>query len=99
MKLLMVPNYQEAETKPFTQADFKTSARLDDAVTQVTNLVCVKYLSVHLGVDLALRCLRSVPRLHSREYAKRELISLLLYVASILVGKHITSVHNSNLSC
>ena len=41
MKLLMGPNYQEAETKPFALADLKTSARLDDAVMQVTNLVFV----------------------------------------------------------
>ncbi|KAL3163153.1 hypothetical protein ABBQ32_009563 [Trebouxia sp. C0010 RCD-2024] len=87
MKLLMGPNYQEAETKPFALADLKTSARLDDAVMQVTNLVFVKDLLIHLGVDLALRCLRSEPRLHLKEYAKRELISPLLYVASVLAGE------------
>ncbi|KAL3140352.1 hypothetical protein ABBQ38_004616 [Trebouxia sp. C0009 RCD-2024] len=87
MKLLMGPNYQEAETKPFALADLKTSARLDDAVMQVTSLVCVKDLLIHLGVDLALRCLRSEPRLHSTEYAKRELISPLLFVASVLAGE------------
>lgn len=87
MKLLMGPNYQEAETKPFALADLKTSARLDDAVMQVTNLVFVKDLLIHLGVDLALRCLRSEPRLHLKEYAERELISPLLYVASVLAGE------------
>ena len=93
MKLLMGPNYQEAETKPFALADLKTSARLDDAVMQVTNLMFVKDILIHLGVDLALRCLRSEPRLHLKEYAKRELISPLLYVASVLAGKHLTFVH------
>ena len=64
MKLLMGPNYQEAETKPFALADLETSARLDNVVSQVTNLLSVKDLMVHLGIDLALRCLRSEPRLH-----------------------------------
>ena len=90
MKLLMGPTYQEAETKPFAVADLKTSARLDDAVMQVTSLVSVKDLLIHLGVDLALRCLRSEPRLHLKEYAERELISPLLYVASVRAGKHLT---------
>ena len=99
MKLLLGPNYQEAETKPCALADLKTSAKLDDAVIQATNLVLVKDLLVHLGVDLALRCLRSEPRLHLKEYAKRELISPLLYVASVLAGKHLTFVHYSSLSC
>ena len=89
MKLLMGPNCQEAETKLFALADLKTSARLDDAVMQVTNLVFVKDLLIHLGVDLALRCLR----LHLKEYAERELISPLLYVASVLAGKHLTFAH------
>lgn len=93
MKLLMGPNYQEAETKPFALADLKTSAQLDDAVMQVTSLVFVKDLLIHLGVDLAMRCLRREPRLHLKEYAKRELISPLLYVASVLAGKHLTFVH------
>ena len=75
------------------------SARLDDAVTQVTNLMFVKDLLLHLGVDLALRCLRSEPHLHAKEYAKRELVSPLLYVASVLAGKHLTFVHYSNLGC
>ncbi|KAA6426042.1 MAG: hypothetical protein FRX49_03894 [Trebouxia sp. A1-2] len=87
MKLLMGPNYHEAETKPFALADLKTSARLDDAVIQLTSLGFVKDLLIHLGVDLALRCLRSEPRLHSKEYAKRELISPLLYIASVLAGE------------
>ncbi|KAL0047698.1 hypothetical protein WJX82_009730 [Trebouxia sp. C0006] len=52
MKLLMGPNYQEAETTPFALADLATSARLDDA-----------------------------------EYAKQEVISPLLYVASVLAGE------------
>ena len=99
MKLLMGPNYQEAETKPFALADLKTSARLDDAVIQLTSLGFVKDLLIHLGVDLALRCLRSEPRLHSKEYAKRELISPLLYIASVLAGKHLTYVQFNNLSC
>ena len=99
MKLLMGPNYQEAETKPFALADLETSARLDDVVFQVTNLLSVKDLMVHLGIDLALRCLRSEPRLRLKEYAKRALISPLLYVASVLAGKHLTFVHYSNLSC
>ena len=98
MTLLMGPNYQEAETKPFALADGEKSARLDDAVIQVTNLLCVKDLLVHLGVDLALRCLHGEPRLHLKEYAKRELISPLLYVASVLAGKHFTFVHYSNLN-
>ena len=95
----MGPNYQEAETKPFALADLKTLATLDDAVIQVTNLMFVKDLLVHLGVDLALRCLRSEPRLHLKECAKRELISPLLSVASVLAGKHLTFVHYSNLRC
>ena len=99
MELLMGPNYQEAETQPFALADLKTSARLDDAVIQVTNLVFVKDLLIHLGVDLALRCLRSEPRLRLMDYAKRELISPLLYVASVLAIKHLILVHYSNLSC
>ncbi|KAL3137959.1 hypothetical protein ABBQ38_005206 [Trebouxia sp. C0009 RCD-2024] len=41
----------------------------------------------HLEVDLALRCLRSEPQLHSKGYAKRELISPVLYTASILAGE------------
>ena len=98
MKLLMGPNYQEAETKAFALADLDRSARLADAVIQATNLEFVQDLLKHLGVDLAVRCLHSEPRLHSREYAKRELISPLLYVASILAGKHLTLVHYSNLS-
>ncbi len=99
MRLLMGPNYQQAEAKPFALADLTTSARLDDAVIHVTNLVFVKDLLSHLGVDLALRCLRSEPRLHLKEYAERELISPLLYVASVLAGKHLILVHYSNLSC
>ena len=47
----------------------------------------VKDLLSHLGVDLALTCLHSEPRLQSKDYAKRELISPLLYVASVLAGK------------
>lgn len=97
MELLMGPNYQEAETKPFALADLKTSARLDDAVIKLTNLVLVKDLLSHLGVDLALRCLRSEPRLRRKEYAKRDLVSPLLYVASVLAGKHLMFVHYSNL--
>ena len=89
MKLLMGPNYQEAETTPFALADLATSARLDDAVIQATSLVYVKDLLIHLGVDLALSCLRSEPRLFSQEYAKQEVISPLLYVASVLAGKHL----------
>ena len=85
----MGPNYQEAETTPFALADLTTSARLDDAVIQATSLLFVKDLLIHLGVDLALRCLRSEPRLHPKECAKRELISPLLYVASVLAGKHL----------
>ncbi len=65
----------------------------------VTNLVTVKDLLSHLGVDLALRCLRSEPHLHLKEYAKRELISPLLHVAAVLAGKHLILVHYSNLSC
>ncbi len=102
----MGPNYQQAETKPFALADLTTSARLDDAVIRVTrfvmritNIVTVKNLLSHLGVDLALRCLRSEPHLHQKEYAKHELISPLLYVASILAGKHLMLVHYSILSC
>ena len=98
MRLLMGRNYQQAETKPFALADLTTSASLDDAVIHVTNLVTVKDLLSHLGVDLALRCLRSEPQLHSKEYAKRELISPLLHVASVLAGKHLILVHYSNLS-
>ncbi len=99
MSLLMGPNYQQAETKPFALADLMTSARLDAAVIHTTNLVTVKDLLSHLGVDLALRCLRSEPKLHSKEYAKRELISPLLYVAFVLAGKQLILVHYSNLSC
>ncbi len=99
MSLLMGPNYQQAETKPFALADLMTSARLDAAVIHTTNLVTVKDLLSHLGVDLALRCLRSEPQLHSKEYAKRELISPLLYVAFVLAGKQLILVHYSNLSC
>ena len=95
MELLMGPNCQEAETKPFALADFMTSASLDDAVIKVTGLVLVKDLLSHLGVDLALRCLRSEPRLHRKEHAKRELISPLLYVASVLAGKHLIFVHSN----
>ena len=98
MKLLMGPNYHEAETEAFALADLDESAKLADAVTQVTNLEFVKDLLDHLGVDLAVRCLRSEPRLHSKEYAKCELIRPLLYVASILVGKHLALVHYNNLS-
>ncbi|KAL0040302.1 hypothetical protein WJX77_002769 [Trebouxia sp. C0004] len=87
MRLLMGPNYQQAETKPFALADLTTSARLDDAVIHVTHLVTVKDSLSHLGVDLALRCLRSEPQLHLKEYANRELISPLLYVASVLAGE------------
>ena len=87
MQILMGSNYREAETKPFALADLNTSARLDDAVIQATNLESVQDLLNHLGVDLALRCLHCEPRLHSKDYAKRELISPLLYVASILAGK------------
>ena len=99
MRLLMGPHYQQAETKPFALADLTPSARLNDAVMHVTNLVFIKDLLTHLGVDLALRCLHSEPRLHTKEYANRELISPLLYVASILAGKHLVLVHYSNLSC
>ena len=87
MRLLLGPNYQEAEITPFALADLNTSGPLDGAVTEVTNLEFVKALLNHLGVDFAVRCLRSEPRLHSRDYAKREFISPLLYVASILAGK------------
>ena len=80
MKLLMGPTYQEAETRAFAMADLDKSARLADAVIQVTKLEFVQDLLNHLGVDLALRCLHSEPLLHSKEYAKRELISPLLYV-------------------
>lgn len=88
MQLLMGPDYQEADPQPFPLADLKTAARLADDVIQVTNIEFVKDLLNHLGVDLALRCLRSDRCLHSKEYAKRELISPLLYVACVLAGKH-----------
>lgn len=63
------------------------SARLETNLRQVTNLEYVEDLLSHLGVDLALRCFQSEPRLQSKEYAKRELISPLLYVASVLACK------------
>ena len=99
MRLLMGPNYQQAETKPFALADLTASARLDDAVIHMTHLVTVKDLLSHLGVDLAQRCLRNEPQLHSKEYAKHDVISPLLYVASLLAGKHLILVHYSKLSC
>ena len=80
------------ETKTFALADLKTSARLDLALIQVTKHVFINDLLAHLGVDLALRCLRSEPCLHTKEYANREVISPLLYVASVLAGKHLTFV-------
>ncbi len=53
MKLLLGPNYQEAETKPFPMANLNTSARLEDALTQVTDMESIEDLLSHLGVDLA----------------------------------------------
>ncbi len=73
--------HQQAETRPFALADLTITARLDDAVIQATNLVFVKDLLFHLGVDLALRCWRSEPRLCRKDHSKRDLISPLLYVA------------------
>ena len=73
-------------------------ARLADAVNKVTKLEFVKDLLNHLGVDLAMRCLHSELRLHSKEYAKRELTSPQLYVASILAGMRLTWELYSNLS-
>ena len=59
----------------------------------------VNNLMSHLEVDLSLRCLQSEPRLHLKEYAKQELISPLLYVASVLAGKHLTFAHANDMSC
>lgn len=87
MKLLLGPNYQEATTRSFPMADVDTLAKLENNLGQVTNLEYVEDLLSHLGVDLALRCFQSEPRLQSKEYAKRELISPLLYVAAVLAGK------------
>ena len=87
MKLLLGPVAQEATTRSFPMADVDTSARLENNLRQLTNMQYVVDLLGHLGVDLALRCFHSEPRLQSKEYAKRELISPLLYVASVLAGK------------
>ena len=87
MKLLLGPNYQEATTRSFPLASVDPSARLENNLRQVANLESVEDLLSHLGVDLALRCFQSEPRLQSKEHAKRELISPLLYVASVLAGK------------
>ena len=55
-------------------------------VQALTGLQTVGHLLQHLGTELALRCIRIDPRLQTKEYAKRELISPLLYIAAILAG-------------
>ena len=73
-------------------AEMDTAAPLDPSVKQMTGLGTVADLLSHLGADLALKCLRCEPRLHTKEHANRELISPILYAASVMAGNLLNSV-------
>ncbi len=62
-------------------------AKLDAEVASVLRVGTVQPLLDHLAFDLSLRCLRTQPRLLTKEYAKRELISPLLYIAAVVAGE------------
>ncbi len=92
--LLMASNHHREELGAFPKATVNEAELLDQNVQALTGLRTVGDLLQHLGTELALRCLRMEPRLQTKEYAKRELISPLLYVAATLAG---TAFHIARL--
>ena len=95
LKLLLGPNHSRVKGKfTFPMADLDKLAPPESDVQQATGLKTFEDLLAHLGADLALRCLRSEPREASKEYAKREYISPILYIATVLAGELLNYHHN-----
>lgn len=86
LELLLGPKHSEAKTLSFPKADINTEDKLSEVVSQAMDLATVGDVLCHLGADLAMRCLHGEPHSYTKEYARREVISPLLYAASVLSG-------------
>lgn len=86
LELLLGPKHSEAKNVSFPMADLHTEDKVNEIVRHAMDLATVGDVLRHLGADLAMRCLHGEPRSYTKEYAGREVISPLLYAASILSG-------------
>ena len=91
LELLLGPYHNRVESVTFPMADLDKLAPPESGVQHATGLKTVEDLLAQLGADLALRCLRSEPRQGLKENAKREYISPVLYIATVLAVSYSTT--------